>query len=591
LQRVLVIACLAIAAAVFAVSARGQAAQHKPSVFDVGNTQDIDSMNPLVGVTVQAYEAWNMQYEGLTEKSPKDFTPQPGLAQSWKPSADKRTWTYTLRPNLKWSDGQPLTSADVAYTINTARKQSWLNYTATVSDLVATAPNPRTVVVHSTVPDPKLPVVDVYILPQHIWGKLSKSAITKYAADDGVGSGPFVLDHREKGQFARFKANPHFWKGRPKVDEVILRNFDNPDAMVAALETGELDAAENVPGTGFHKLEKNPKIETLQGYQGGIGELALNGGAGLKKPHPALLDPRVRKAISYAIDRQTIVNRVLDGVGKPAELLGVSPNPAWEPTLAPAERYRFDLAKARQILDAAGYKDTDGDGIREMPGGGHPLIFRYAVRSEGDTGPGIAEYVSGWLKQIGIGTKQSVYNDSRLTEVVGKGDYDMFAWGWTPFVDPDPMLSYFTCSQVAHDPKDPTNYYNDANWCDKRYDALYKQQKTELDPAKRRDIVHRMLRLFHDSDVYQVLYDEPDAQAIVKGRFTGFVRQPAGVGPVLYSQTSPSYARLAPVVATAGASKGGGGAGTIVAIVLAAVVVLGGGALWLRRRRTAYERE
>ncbi len=383
----MVIACV-LAAAVLALAAHGQAAQHKLSVFDVGNTQDIDSMNPLVGVTVQAYEAWNLQYEELVEKSPKDFTPEPGLAQSWKPSADKRTWTYTLRPNLKWSDGQPLTSADVAYTINTARKQSWLNYTATVSDLVATAPNPRTVVIHSTAPDPKLPVVDVYILPQHIWGKLSKSAITKYAAEDGVGAGPFVLDHREKGQFARFKANPHYWKGRPKVDEVILRDFDNPDAMVAALERGELDAAENVPGTGFNKLKKDPKIQTIQGYQGGIGELALNGGAGLKKPHPALLDPRVRKAISYAIDRQTIVNRVLDGVGRPSELLGVSPNPAWEPVVPPADRYTFNLAKASSILDAAGYKDTDGDGIREMPGGGKPLIFRLRRALGGRHRPG-----------------------------------------------------------------------------------------------------------------------------------------------------------------------------------------------------------
>jgi peptide/nickel transport system substrate-binding protein len=590
LQRALVIACLALAAAVFAVSAHGQAT-HKPVTFDVGYTQDIDSMNPIVGVTVAAYEAWNIQYEALVERSAKDFSAIPGLAQSWKGSADKRTWTYTLRPNLKWSDGQPLTSADVAYTINTARKQQWLNYTATVSDLVATAPNPRTVVIHSTQPDPKLPIVDAYILPQHVWGKLSKSAITKYRAEDGVGSGPFVLEHREKGQFARFRANPYFWQGKPKVDRVILRNFDNPDAMVAALERGEIDAAEDVPGTAFHKLQKNPKIQTIAGYQGAMNELALNGGDGLKKPHPALLDPRVRRAISHAIDRQTLVNRTLAGLGKPSEVLSVSPNPAWEPTVPPADRFTFDLAKARSILDAAGYKDTDGDGIREMPGGGKPLVFRYAVRSEGDLGPSTAEYISGWLKQIGIGTTQKIYDDSRLTEVIGKGDYDLFVWGWTPFVDPDPMLSYFQCNQVSHDPKDPTNYYNDANLCDKGYDALYKQQKTELDPAKRRDLVHQMLLRFHDSAVYQVLYTYPDAQAYVKGRFTGFIRQPAKTGPVIYSNSSPSYARLAPIAAAAGAGKGGGGAGTIVAIVVAAVVVLGGGALWLRRRRTAYERE
>jgi peptide/nickel transport system substrate-binding protein len=581
-----------IAAAAWAVNARGQQTA-KPVVFDVGYTQDIDSMNPIVGVTVAAYEAWNIQYEQLVEKSAKDFSPQPGLAESWSSSPDKRTWTYKLRPNLKWSDGQPLTSADIAWTINTSRKQEWLNYTAVTGDLVATTPDPQTVVIHTTSPDPKLPTVDVYMLPQHIWGKLSKAQMTKYKAEDGVGSGPFALEKREKGQFARFKANPNFFKGKSKVDEVIIRNFDNPDAMVAALERGEIDAAEDIPGTAFHKLEKNPKIETVQGYQGAMNELALNGGAGLKKPHPALLDPRVRDAISHAIDRKTIVARVMSGLAKPAETLSVSPNTAWSPEVPADDQDTFDLAKAKSILDAAGYKDTDGDGIREMPGGGRPLNFRYAVRSEGSTGPATAEFISGWLKQIGIGTTQKVYDDSRLTEVIGKGDYDMFVWGWVPFVDPEQMVSYFTCDQVSSDPKDPTNYYNDANWCDKRYDALYKQQKTELDRAKRRELVHQMLLLFHDAGVYQVLYTYPDLQGFVKGRFTGFVRQPAGDGPMIFSQSSPSYQTLAPVAAKAGgaADDGGGGAGGIIAIIVAAALVLGGGVSWLQRRRTAYERE
>jgi peptide/nickel transport system substrate-binding protein len=560
-------------------------------VFDVGDTQDIDSMNPIVGVTVPAYEAWNLQYEQLVEKSAQDFSPQPGLAQSWKSSDGGKTWTYKLRPGMKWSDGKPLTSADVAFTINRAHKEEWLNYTAVTAHLTAEAPDPTTLVLHTSVPDPKLPTVDIYILPEHVWGKLGKSQITKYAGEDGVGSGPFVLEHREKGQFARFRANPNYWRGKPKVDRVVLRNFDNPDAMVAALKRGEIDAAEDVPGTAFHQLEKDRSIQTIQGYQGAMEELALNGGAGLKKPHPALLDPRVREAISHAIDRKTIVARVLAGLGKPAETLSVSPNTAWSPQVPPADRYTFDLAKARSILEAAGYKDTNGDGIREMPGGGRPLKFRYAVRSEGDTGPATAEFISGWLRQIGIATTQKVYDDSRLTEVIGKGDYDMFVWGWTPFVDPDPMLSYFTCSQVASDPKDPTNYYNDANWCDKRYDALYQQQKTELDRAKRMQLVHEALLRFHDSRVYQVLYTYPDAQAYVKGRFTGFVRQPAKTGPVIYSQSSPSYARLAPATATAGGDNGGGGSGTVIAIAIAAVAVVGAGALWMMRRRTAYERE
>src|SRR4051794_40445648 len=578
-----------MAAAAFAVSAHGQSTA-KPVVFDVGNTQDIDNMNPLVGVSVPSYEAWNLQYEQLVGKAAKDFAPVPGLATSWTGSDDGKTWTYKLRPNMKWSDGQPLTADDVAFTVNQSRKDEWLNYTAVTANLRAEAPDPNTVVIHSSVPDPKLPVMDVYILPKHIYGKLSKSEATKYKGEDGVGSGPFVLDKREKGQFARFNANPNYWRGRPKVDRVVLRNFNNPDAMVAALKRGEIDAAEDVPGTQFHQLEKDPNIQTLQGYQGAMNEFALNGGAGLKKPHPALLDPKVREAISHAIDRQTIVDKVLGGLGKPSEVLSVSPDPAWTPAVPPEDQYTFDLKKANQILDDAGYKDTNGDGIREMPGGGQPLKFRYMVRTDSETGAKIAEFLTGWLKEIGIATTNKVVDDSQLTEIIGKGDYDMFSWGWVPFVDPDPMLSYFKCDQIASDPEDPTNYYNDANFCDPQYDKLYQQQKVELDRSKREEIVHEMLTRFQKSAVYNVIYTYPDTQAYVKGKFEGFVRQPAKIGPVVYSNTSPSYARLKPVTASA-TSDDGGSSGGIIAAIVAVVLIAAAAVFFMRRRRTAYERE
>jgi peptide/nickel transport system substrate-binding protein len=566
----------------------------KPIAFNVGDTQGIDSMNPIVGVTVPAYEAWNIQYATLTDKSPKDFSTIPGLAKSWKGSADGRTWTYTLRPNLKWSDGQPLTSEDIAYTVNRARKEEWLNYTSVVANLTATAPNPSTVVIKSSVSDPKLPTMDVYILPKHIWEKQDAKAVTKYDALDGVGSGPFVLEHFEKGQFARFRANPYYYGGKSPISRVVLRVFDNPDAMVAALKRGEIDAAEDVPGTAFHQLEKDPNFVTVQGNQGAMEEFAINGGAGLKKPHPALLDPRVRQAIAHAIDKPTIVKRVLSGLGTPADTLSVSPDTEWSPQMGDGQRFDFDLAKARQILDDAGYKDTNGDGIREMPGGGRPLKFRYAVRTEGDAGQPTAELISGWLRQIGIATTQKVYNDSQLTELIGKGDYDLFVWGWTPFVDPDPMLSYFTCGQVSSDPKDPTNYYNDANWCDKQYDALYKQQKVERNKAKRLDLVHQMLSRFYESAVYDVLYTYPDLQAYRKDKFTGWIRQPEKTGPVIFSNTSPTYANLKPVVAaakTGGGDDGGGGSGATIAIIVVVALAVAGGALWLMRRRTVDERE
>ena len=584
---------LALLAGAATTSAQEEGTPSKPVVFNVGDAAGIDSMNPIVGVTVPAYEAWNIQYATVTDKSPKDFSPIPGLAESWKGSADGKTWTYKMRPNQKWSDGQPLTAEDVVFTINRARKEEWLNYNSVVANLTASAPDPNTLVIRSSVVDPKLPTLDSYILPKHIWEKQDAKAITKYDALDGVGSGPFTLEKFEKGQFARFKANPNYYGGKPAVDRVVLRDFDNPDAMVAALKRGEIDAAEDLPGTAFLQLKKDPNIVTVEGNQGAMNEFAINGGDGLKKPHPALLDLRVRQAIAHAIDKKTIVSRVLSGVGTPTDTLSVSPDAAWSPKIPDDQRFDFDLDKAKQILDDAGYKDTNGDGIREMPGGGQPLKFRYAVRSEGVTAPATAELITGWLRQIGIATTQKTYNDSQLTEVIGKGDYDLFAWGWTPFVDPDPMLSYFTCDQVSKDPKDPTNYYNDANWCDPQYDALYKQQKVERDKAKRMDIVHQMLTRFYESATYNVLYTYPDDQAYRKGRFTGWTKQPENTGPVLFSNSSPTYAKLKPVVAsaTSGGDDGGGGSGGVIAIVVIALVVLGAGGVWLMRRRTADERE
>jgi peptide/nickel transport system substrate-binding protein len=591
-----VLVCVLLLAGLTAVAAQSQdddsggGGGGKQSVFDVGDPQGIDSMSPLIGVTVAAYEAWNIQYATLTDKAASDFHTIPGLAESWKGSKDGKTWTYKLRPNLKWSDGKPLTAEDIAWTVNTSRDEEWINHSATTVNLDATAKDDRTVVIKSKVPDPKLPTMDAYILPKHIWGKMSQDERDKYDGLDGVGSGPFTLEKFEKGQFARFKANPNYWGGKPAVDKVVLRKFNNPDAEVAALKTGELDAAQDLPGAAFDQLSKDPNIQTVEGFQGSMNEVAINGGDGLKKPHPALLDARVRQAIAHAIDKQTIVDRVLAGHGKVAQTLSTSPDPSWTPDIPADQLYDFDLDEARKILEDAGYKDTDGDGVREMPGGGKPLNFTYYVRSDGETAPEIGEFVTGWLKEIGIATTKKVADDTQLTTIIGKGDYDMFDWGWTPFVDPDPMLSYFTCDQISSDPDDPTNYYNDANYCDPEYDKLYQQQKVELDRDKREQIVHEMLTRFQQSATYNVLYTEPELQAYRKGRFEGFVRQPAKIGPVVYQQTSPTYAVLKPASASSGGDDGGS-TGVIIAIV--AVVLLGGGAAFflLRRRRTVYERE
>ena len=604
---------LAVTALASTVVTTAHAATEAPVTMTVGLMQDLDSPNPTVGVLVADYEMWNMQYATLTDKAADDFATTPGLAESWEASADGLTFTYHLRDGLKWSDGEPLTADDVAWTINTSKEQEWINHSATTANLTATAVDDKTVQIVTSVPDPKLPTMDVYILPRHIWEEPSKTDITAYDGLDGVGSGPYTLKSRNAGQDWTMVANPNFWRGEPKIDQVVFRVFTEGSAMVAALKSGEIDFVHDVPAEEFDGLKSEPNITTVVGQQGGFAELAMNGmQGGIGDGHPALQDINVVHAVAMAIDRQALVDRVLLGQGEVNPILGVSPDPVWTPELSPEDQLNYDPEAAKKLLEDNGYKDTNGDGIREMPDGSRDLTFRYAQLSDSDTAGPNQQLITGWLKEIGIATEVSTYDQTQLTDVIASGKYDMFVWGWTPFVDPDPMLSYFTCAQVTTDAASAG--YNDANWCSEEYDKLYEQQNQELDRDKRIEIVHQMLTLFHNESTYVVLYHDADTQAYRTDRFTGWVQQPKGTGPVLFTNTSPSYWSLAPIGEAGGtettvtgstdngtgttvvsdgggSSDSGGNTGVIIAIVVGVALILIAGALVVRAQRSRDDRE
>jgi peptide/nickel transport system substrate-binding protein len=478
----------------------------------------------------------------------------------------------------------------VAYTINRSRDEEWANHYSTVQNLDAVAIDDRTVEITSSIPDPKLPTMDVYIVPEHIYANLSADDLASYDGLDGVASGQYSLTSWRSGQDWTMTKNP-YWYGRDNgIDQIVYRVFTNGDAMVAALQAGEIDAAHEVPRSALERLQGDANIETISGEQGSFTELAMNGGAGgIGDGHPALQDLVVRQAIAHAIDRQVLFDRVALGTGSVGSVMVPSADPVWTPTLAADETFSFDPARANAMLDEAGYLDTDGDGIREMPDGSDPLNFRYVERSESEPAPAIREFITQWLADIGIGTEVQVMDDDQLYEASISGEYDLFVWAWTPFVDPDPQLSYFTCDQLTTNVDEPGN--NDANWCDPKYDELYQQQKVELDRDKRIEIVHEMVKYFHDNATYVVLLEDGDPQAYRTDRFEGWLRQPAETGPVLFSNSSPTYANL---TAIEGGSSGGGGlsAAAIAAIIAAGIVVVGGVAFVVTRsRKTADDRE
>jgi peptide/nickel transport system substrate-binding protein len=285
----------------------------------------------------------------------------------------------------------------------------------------------------------------------------------------------------------------------------------------------------------------------------------------------------VRQAINYAIDRDLLVEKNLVGHGTPGTTFSPSADPSWDLKVAAGKQYTYDPTKAKALLDQAGWKDSNGDGVRDKDG--KELKLRFFDLSEGDSAKN-TDFLTGWLTDVGIATDVTTMSEDALTAVIGQNQFDLFVWDWIPFVDPDSQLSNYLKSQVTTNPE--VVGYNDANWCNDEYDKLYEQQHVELDPAKRHATVQKMLEIFYEEAPYAVLYKYDNLQAIRSDRWENFVRQPADTGPVLFTNTSPAYLELRQKGGSG--SSGGGSAGLWAGAGVAAVAIAGGG-LWFRNRR------
>lgn len=560
--------------------------------FTYGSTNDIDSLNPFVGVEAPAYFTYYLTYDMLVSLSVDDLSPAPGLAESWETSPDGKTWTFNIRQGVKWHDGEPVTAHDVEYTYDRIIEEQQGNYVDYL-DLVdtVTATDDYTVEIVMKRPSTQLLSALVYILPEHVWKDVSKKESKTYEnCCPVIGSGPFRTVEWRKGQFVRLEANKGYWGGRPHLDEIIYRIFNNNDAVAQALRSGEIDYTDGLNANLFNSLKNQPAIATHEATIPSFDEIGFNTGADETIPdsngHPALKDPRVRQAMHHAIDKQTLVERILLGYGEVGTTI-VPPFSAayhYEPT--PEERIDFDPQEANRILDEAGYEDTDGDGIREMPNGGRPLEFRYFVRSENNDTVKTSEFVTEWLRDVGIGTNVQSMTDTKLTDVIYAGNYDMFHWGWFPDPDPDFILSVMTCGQ-----RPPNGVWSDSFYCDEDYDRMYQEQKGLVDIEERAEVIKEMQRQVYLASPYVVLYYDTNLQAYRKDRWTGFRMQPARTGDLVAGYGNAAFVSIRPVSATTTAAAQEGTSPVVWIAVAAAGILLIGALVLLRRRSGAEERE
>ncbi len=522
-------------------------------ILTVGIVNDIDSLNPFVGYVVEAYEVWGLMYDSLTGYGQKDFAAVPGLAEKWSTSADGKTWTYTIRSGVTWSDGTPLTARDAAYTFNriingTAEKTNYGNYVANI--IKAEAPNDTTLVLTTDQPTPTMLHLAVPILPEHIWKQISAEQVSTYKNSPTdvvkpVGSGPYILKERKVGQYVRLVANTSYWAGAPHMDELIFRVYSSPEALAQALKKGEIDIADSLEANVFDSLKGQPGITTLKSKYSGFNEIAFNVGAALVDGtpigdgHPALKDKAVRSALAHAVDLDTILKRAIGGYGEVAT--GVVPSMYSTFHYQPETRYDFDIAKANQMLDAAGYR-RGADGIRRMPDGTRPLSFRFFARAESKPSQTTMDYVKEWFSQVGVQIIPKTISEDQLTEAVTTGDFDLFEWGWVVEPDPDFQLSVFTCAQRStKEGGEVQAGLSDGFYCNPQYDALYTKQKTQIDVTDRAVTVKAAQKLLYDDVPYLLEYYYDNLQAYRSDKIANVVPQPEPDGVIVFQYGTYTY--------------------------------------------------
>jgi peptide/nickel transport system substrate-binding protein len=419
-----------------------------------------------------------------------------------------------------------LTAEDVVFSYllyQNTEGYPWMgDYTTYFQSIEATPNNEVVITLSEPIPNIESQLVFLYVLPKHIWESQDPVEFENLTA---IGSGPFKMVEYKPNEFVHLAKNSEHFGSVPKVDEVIFQTFESQDALVQAIKTGQVDMITEMPATAVETLKQDPNIEVVTGapFSPSVTDIIFNQvlpencppDDGLCTGHPALLDRNVRLALSHATDKKKIIDVVLLGYGTPGITLIPDGLGIW--FNSSLKDYEYDVAKANRILDEAGYKDINGDGIRETPDGSRSLTFRINWPSDSIDAPRLAELLSEMWQQVGVKLEAQALDPDTLTSVCCPAfDFDIILWGWGSDPDPNLLLSVMTTDEI------PTGS-SETGYSNPEYDQLFRQQASERNLEKRRQLVWKMQEIVFNDVVYIIPFYSQNLQAFRKDRFTGFI--------------------------------------------------------------------
>lgn len=441
-----------------------------------------------------------LMFNSLVKKDEKfDYVGE--LASDVKRSDDGMTFTFTLHDGVKFQDGRPLSSADAKYTLDLVFSSTFAKSASFFEGSGAEkhsyiksveAPDAKTLVVTLTKPWTGLlsNLVPVSIIP--------KDSYTTQK-DHPLGTGPFkFVRYDSSQQVLDLETNPDYWEGAPHIPVIRVRVIADTNALQAELRSGRVDIAPlptSLSPDAIKLLGQDPNLQVLQFTGSNVNLLTFN------TSQPPLNDLRVRQAIAYAVDREGLIRDLLLGQGRIAH--SILPEESW--AYHPGQKYSFDPAMAKKLLDEAGFKDPDGDGPQMRFA--KPVVFK--VSGSSAAGKNYAGVIQNYLKNVGIPVSIETAEINTLFDELRRGNFQIFYGQWVGGnQDPIFFKDLFATSEI---PTETRASRNRSRYSNKELDALideavntFDRDKAKLLYARIQEIVSRdvpVLPLWYQANI------------------------------------------------------------------------------------------
>jgi peptide/nickel transport system substrate-binding protein len=443
-------------------------------------------LNPILTMGIQSTTICKVLYSGLCRPDPVTLEPRPDLAKSWQVSRDGLTWTFTLRDDVKWHDGKPFTAEDVKWTLEerATAKGAWRGPRVLKTVEVV---EPHAVRFHLTQPFAPLAVLmgfTQYIGPKHLLQGKDQAEFAEFNKKNPIGTGPFKMKEFVTGQHVTLTANPDYFLGRPYLDTFVFKVIPDVNVQVAQLKTGELDFAliepQNIAAVKGVPDLKLDVVDYVNHYY-----------IAFQIKNPLFADPRVRLAMIYAVDRQTMVEKVLLGYGTVATGT-ISPALGWayNPNLKPLP---YDPQKAQALLAEVGWKAGPG-GI--LTKDGKPFKFTLSVDKGNPAREQAATIAQQFYKKLGMDVTLETMEWAAFASKRWLGrEYDaMYMW-WITSPDPDQLDYYGTGGANNH-----------SSYSNPEVDKVLLEAQQITDRERRRQLYYRFQELEMSDPPLATLY-------------------------------------------------------------------------------------